>query len=469
MTEAQEKRLLTPEDKFIDDQRINHLLANEEAPTRDEVKAIIEKSLNKDMLTVEETATLLRINDQEDLALVFDAAKKLKKRIYGNRIVMFAPLYVSNYCVNGCTYCGYKCSNEFERKILTDEELQNEAKKLVEMGHKRIAFEAGEDPAHCPIDYVLHAMDVLYKTKVDNGALRRINVNIAATSVENYKKLKANEIGTYILFQETYHEKSYKAYHPTGPKSNYLYHLTAMDRAMEGGIDDVGIGALFGLHDYRYEVLALMMHRDHLEEKYGVGPHTISVPRIKKAKDVNVENLPYAVSDEDFKKLVAIIRLAVPYVGIILSTREESTFREEVINLGVSQVSAGSKTDVGGYNDEHMENQFELADHRSQGEIIESLLRKGFLPSYCTACYRAGRTGDRFMQVAKNGSIQNLCHPNAMMTLKEYLLDYADDELKALGEKIIQENIDSIPNEKMREKTIDRLAKIEAGERDLFF
>lgn len=470
MRAADEKRLLTAKDKFINEDYLNQLIHDEKEPSLDEVKAIIEKSLNKDMLTVEETAVLLRIKNQDHLELVFDAARQLKERIYGNRIVMFAPLYVSNYCVNGCTYCGYKCSNKFERKILTDDELREEAKILIEMGHKRIAFEAGEDDAHCPIDYVLHAMDVLYKTKVGNGALRRINVNVAATTVENYQKLKAADIGTYILFQETYHEPSYKSYHPTGPKSNYLYHLTAMDRAMEGGIDDVGVGALFGLYDYRFEVLALMQHRDHLEEKYGVGPHTISVPRIKKAKDVDANQLEYAVSDDDFKKLVAIIRLAVPYVGIILSTREEANFREEVVKLGVSQISAGSKTDVGGYKEgDKMESQFELADHRPQGQIIEALLNKGYLPSYCTACYRAGRTGDRFMQVAKNGTIQNLCHPNAMMTLKEYLMDYADEDLRKLGNKVIEENISLIPSEKMRANTIDRLARIENGERDLFF
>jgi len=463
-------RKIDPSEKFINEDVINELLSSTAEPSLEEVEAIIAKSMSKEILSVEEVATLLRINNDEHMQKVFETAKTIKQSIYGNRIVMFAPLYISNYCVNGCTYCGYKCSNEFPRKILSDEELQKEARVLVEMGHKRIVIEAGEDYTNCPVDYITHAMDVLYKTKVDNGALRRINVNIAATSVENYKKLKAADIGTFILFQETYHEESYKSYHPTGPKSNYLYHLTAMDRAMEGGIDDVGIGALFGLYDYRFEVLALMMHRDHLEEKYGVGPHTISVPRIKKAKDVSVDDMQYAVSDEDFKKLVAIIRLAVPYTGIILSTRENAEFREEVVNLGVSQLSAGSKTDVGGYqDDEKMENQFELADHRSQEEIIESLLKKGYLPSYCTACYRTGRTGDRFMQVAKNGTIQNLCQPNALMTLSEYLEDYCDDELKALGNKVIEANIDKIPSDKMRAKTIDRLQRISDGERDLFF
>lgn len=461
---------IDPKEKFIDEARIHKLLENHTVPSQVDVEHIIEKALVCDGLSLEDVATLIRVEDPKLLESIYAAASTIKHKIYGNRIVMFAPLYVSNYCVNGCTYCGYKCGNEFTRKRLTDEELQVEARVLVEMGHKRIVLEAGEDDVNCPIDYITHAMDVLYKTKVDNGAIRRINVNVAATTVENYKLLKAADIGTYILFQETYHEETYKSFHPKGPKSNYLYHLTAMDRAMEGGIDDVGIGALFGLYDYRFELLGMMMHKEHLEEKFGVGPHTMSVPRIRKAKGVAVEGMPYAVTDEEFKKIVALIRLAVPYTGIILSTREEVEFREEVINLGVSQISAGSKTDVGGYHDDDkMESQFELADERPHKEIIESLLHKGFLPSYCTACYRAGRTGDRFMQVAKNGSIQNLCHPNALMTLKEYLMDYCDEDLKALGNKIITENIDKIPSEKMRENTIDRLSRIENGERDLFF
>lgn len=467
--ESNTKRI-NPEEKFIDEARIFSLLENMTQPDADEVEAIVEKALLCDGLSLEEVATLIRVEDQTQLNSIFAASRIIKQKIYGNRIVMFAPLYVSNYCVNGCTYCGYKCANQFTRKKLTDEELMVEARVLVEMGHKRIVLEAGEDNLNCPIDYITHAMDVLYKTKVDNGAIRRINVNVAATTVENYKKLKAADIGTYILFQETYHEETYKAYHPKGPKSNYLYHLTAMDRAMEGGIDDVGIGALFGLYDYRFEMLGLMMHKEHLEEKFGVGPHTISVPRIRKAIGVEVEGMPHAVTDDEFKKIVSIIRLAVPYTGIILSTREEIAFREEVINLGVSQISAGSKVDVGGYHeDAKMESQFELADERSHKEIIESLLKKGFLPSYCTACYRAGRTGDRFMQVAKNGSIQNLCHPNALMTLKEFLMDYCDEDLKALGNKMIEDNIDKIPSDKMRANTVDRLARIEQGERDLFF
>lgn len=457
---------------FIDDQRILGLLEDGKKTTKTQIKAIIEKAKTCVGLSLEDVAALLQFDDDELMQEVYACANHIKNTIYGDRIVMFAPLYVSNYCVNGCTYCGYKHSNEIPRRKLTDDEIRKEALQIEAMGHKRIALEAGEDPVNCDIDYVLHAMDVIYKTVNDNnhGAIRRINVNVAATTVENYQKLKAADIGTYILFQETYHEPTYKTYHPKGPKSNYLYHLTAMDRAMEGGIDDVGVGALFGLYDYKYEVLGLMMHKEHLEDAFGVGPHTISVPRIKKAENVKVSEYPHALSDDDFRRLVAICRLAVPYTGIILSTRETAELREELIDVGVSQLSAGSKTDVGGYTeDDKMGSQFELSDERPQHEVIEALLKKGRLPSYCTACYRAGRTGDRFMQVAKAGQIHNLCQPNALLTLKEYLEDYADDELKALGNKTIEEHIGYIPNEKMKANTIERLAMIEKGQRDLFF
>ncbi|MDF1616454.1 [FeFe] hydrogenase H-cluster radical SAM maturase HydG [Petrocella sp. FN5] len=455
---------------FIDDQKIRTLLEAGYKHSKEDIRAIIEKAKTCVGLSLEDVAALLQFEDQELLNEMFACANHIKNTIYGDRIVMFAPLYISNYCVNGCTYCGYKQSNTIARRKLTDQEIAREALKIEAMGHKRIALEAGEDPINCDLDYVLHAMDVIYKTKSDNGAIRRINVNVAATTVENYKRLKAADIGTYILFQETYHRPTYKKYHPKGPKSNYEYHLTAMDRAMEGGIDDVGIGALFGLYDYKYELLGMMMHKEHLEEVFGVGPHTMSVPRIKKAMDVAVEAYPHAVDDEAFKRLVAIIRLAVPYTGIILSTREEASFREEVIHIGVSQISAGSKTDVGGYTDEEkMASQFQLADERPQHEIIKSLLEKGFLPSYCTACYRAGRTGDRFMQVAKSGQIHNLCQPNALLTLKEYLEDYADEDLKTLGEATIKIHIDRIPSEKMKQTTLLRLKAIEKGERDLFF
>lgn len=460
--------------KFIDENKINELLQSAKTVTKERIEQIIEKGKNMKGLDLEEVACLLQLEDEELTKKLFDCANYIKNTIYGDRIVMFAPLYISNYCVNGCTYCGYKHENELCRRKLTDDEIRRETLQIEAMGHKRIALEAGEDPRNCDLDYVLHAMDVIYKTKSENnGSIRRINVNIAATTVENYKRLHDAEIGTYILFQETYHEESYKKYHPTGPKSNYLYHLTAMDRAMEAGIDDVGIGALFGLYDYKFEVMGLIMHKDHLEEKFGVGPHTISVPRIKKAKNVAVNEYEHALSDDDFRKLVAIIRLAVPYTGIIISTRETKEIREQLIDLGISQLSAGSKTDVGGYTEEEEEtdmgNQFELSDERPSEEVIESLLRKGRLPSYCTACYRAGRTGDRFMQVAKSGQIHNLCQPNALLTLKEYLEDYADDDLKALGNEMIAKHLNYIPSDKMRANTVKRLAKIEAGERDLFF
>lgn len=457
-------------ENFIDDQVIKSLLGTAKGATQVEIDRIIEKAGACEGLTAFETAVLLTIEDDSTLNKIYETAGKIKERIYGNRIVMFAPLYVSNYCVNGCTYCGYKCSNSFERKKLSDDEIQQETRIIQDMGHKRIVLEAGEDQQNCSIDYIVHAMDVVYKTKTEKGSIRRINVNVAATTVENYKLLKYAGIGTYILFQETYHQETYESFHPKGPKANYLYHLTAMDRAMEGGIDDVGIGALFGLYDYQYEVIGLMLHRDHLEAKYGVGPHTISVPRLMRATDVREADFPYLVSDAQFKKIVAIIRLSVPYTGIILSTREEPKFREEVISIGVSQVSAGSKADVGGYQDNEgkMAAQFELADHRPSNEVIESLCKQGYLPSFCTACYRSGRTGDRFMQVAKNGQIHNLCLPNAIMTFKEYLEDYADDQLKELGEQVISKHIEDIENEKVKALTKERVRSIEDGQRDLF-
>jgi 2-iminoacetate synthase len=457
---------------FIKDEVIFEALEKGKNRTIGEVEAIIEKGRQAKGLTLEETAALLQADAPELNEKLFKAAREVKDAIYGTRIVLFAPLYVSNYCVNRCKYCGYKCTNKIKRRKLTDEEVRREVEIIESLGHKRIALEAGEDDKNCPIEYITHVMDVIYSTKIKNGSIRRINVNIAATSVENYKKLKAAGIGTYVLFQETYHRESYSKYHPSGPKSDYDYHTTAMDRAMEGGIDDVGLGVLFGLYDYKYEVLGLLLHAQHLEEKYGVGPHTISVPRLRPAVGVSLEEYPYLVSDHDFKRIVAILRLAVPYTGIILSTREAPGFREEVINLGVSQISAGSCTDVGGYVlHEQGDNQpqFELADHRSPLEVLKNLCRQGYLPSYCTACYRAGRTGERFMEFAKSGQIHNLCYPNAILTFKEYLEDYADDELKELGNQVIEKNLAKIPNPVMCEKTIERLRRIENGERDLFF
>jgi len=456
---------------FIEDTYIRALLKDGKNIDKEKIHAIIKKAKNCSGLNIDEVAALLQCVDKDIEKELYACANHIKNTIYGDRIVMFAPLYISNYCVNGCTYCGYKTNNKIARRRLTDDEIRKETLQVEAMGHKRIALEAGEDPKNCTLDYVLHAMKVIYDTKSQgNGAIRRINVNIAATTVENYKRLKEADIGTYILFQETYYEETYNKFHPNGPKSNYLYHLNAMDRAMEAGIDDVGIGALFGLYDYKYEVLALMMHKDHLEESFGVGPHTISVPRIKKARNVDAKGYPYAVTDIQFKRLVAIIRLAVPYTGIILSTRETSTLREEMIDIGISQLSAGSKTDVGGYTeDEKMGSQFELSDERPQHEVIEALLKKGRLPSYCTACYRTGRTGDRFMEVAKSGQIHNLCQPNALLTLKEYIEDYADSGLKKLGEATIKEHIARIPSVKMRNLTMERLKQIEEGQRDLFF
>ncbi|PKM94047.1 MAG: [FeFe] hydrogenase H-cluster radical SAM maturase HydG [Firmicutes bacterium HGW-Firmicutes-1] len=456
-------------ENFIDNKKIFGLLDEAKNVHSEEINNIIAKAEKCEGLSALETAVLLNVEDDETLAKMYKAAGTIKEKIYGNRIVMFAPLYVSNYCINGCTYCGYKCSNQFSRRKLTDEEISNEVKKIQDMGHKRIVLEAGEDDENCSIDYILNSMKVIYETKTDKGSIRRINVNIAGTSVENYEKLKEAGIGTYTLFQETYHLETYNKFHLYGPKSDFTYHLTTMDRAMKGGIDDVGIGALFGLYDYKFEVMGMMMHKEHLEEVFGVGPHTMSVPRLRKADDVDQHDFPYLVSDRDFKKIVAIIRLAVPYTGIILSTREEPAFREEVIEVGVSQISAGSKTDVGGYNDEDiMGEQFELADHRPSSEIIKSLCEQGYLPSFCTACYRSGRTGDRFMQVAKTGQIHNLCLPNALMTFKEYLEDYSNEEMKKLGEEVIAKHIDDIESEKVKTLTKERLKNIEEGKRDLF-
>ncbi len=459
---------------FINHDRIITTLESAKNKHKSEVYDIIMKAKKAKGLSLEEVAILLQNDDPSLRQELFKTAKEIKETIYGKRIVLFAPLYISNYCTNSCVYCGYKCGNKFKRSKLTDAEIGKEVEIIEELGHKRIALEAGEDDENCPIEYILNAIDVIYKTKLRNGSIRRINVNIAATTIENYKKLKDAEIGTYILFQETYHRETYKKTHPAGAKSNYDYHATAMDRAMAGGIDDVGIGALFGLYDYKYEIMGLLLHTQHLEETFGVGPHTISVPRLRKANHVSLKNYPHLVSDDDFKKIVAILRLAVPYTGIILSTREEATFREEVISLGISQISAGSSTGVGGYKDEyeddkHDDLQFELADKRPPNEVIKSLCRQGYLPSYCTACYRMGRTGDRFMEFAKTGEIHNLCYPNAILTFQEYIEDYADSELKDLGNKVIQDSINKIPNEKVKEKTIERIEKIRAGKRDFYF
>jgi 2-iminoacetate synthase len=440
------------------------------------VKGILEKAKSCKGLTYKEASILLNVDDSEMLNEMFNTAKLIKEKIYGKRIVLFAPLYVSNYCVNNCDYCGYKHSNsDFKRRKLSMEELKEEVKVLESLGHKRLALEAGEDPVNCTIDYILECMKTIYSVKLDNGSIRRINVNIAATTEDNYKKLKDAGIGTYILFQETYHKPTYEKIHPQGPKHDYNWHTTAMDRAMKAGIDDVGIGVLYGLYDYKYDTIAMLMHGEHLEKTFGVGPHTISVPRMRTAEGVNLDTYPYLVSDDEFKRIVTILRLSVPYTGMILSTREESKFRDEVISLGISQISAGSCTGVGGYVEEYRKHhhdekpQFEVGDNRSPLEIIKSLCGGEYIPSYCTACYREGRTGDRFMNLAKSGQIHNVCQPNAILTFKEFLLDYGDEEVKALGQETIKRALEQIDNNKARQITLDRLNRIENGERDLRF
>lgn len=458
-------------DFIIDEEIYSSINEGEKlAKDKDYINKILDKARKYEGLTHREAAVLLSIEDESILEEMYKVAREIKEKIYGRRIVIFAPLYVSDYCVNNCTYCGYKCSNkDFTRKKLTMEELVEEVRILESMGHKRLAFEAGEDPVNCPLDYVLECIKTIYSIKFDNGSIRRINVNIAATTVEEYKRLKAAEIGTYILFQETYHKETYERLHPQGPKHNYNWHTTAMHRARLAGIDDVGMGVLYGLSDHKYDTIALLMHAEHLEKETGVGPHTLSVPRLRPAENVSLQNYPHLVDDKNFKKIVAILRLTVPYTGIILSTREETEFREEVMKVGVSQISSGSCTGVGGYADSKQKPQFQVGDSRSSIQIIKDLCKDGYIPSYCTACYREGRTGDRFMRLAKSGQICNVCQPNALLTLKEYILDYGDDETKELGNKVIEEELKNIPNEKAKEAAIEKLKRIEAGERDLRF
>ncbi len=457
---------------FIDDKLICSLLEEGKNASREELMEILDKSRKLNGISYLEVAKLIQMQDEELEKELFKVAGEIKDKIYGNRVVIFAPLYISNYCVNNCTYCGYGRDNKFKRRRLNKEEIEEEVKYLEEMGHKRIALEAGEDPVNCTIDYICDSIDTIYNTENKNGNIRRINVNIAATTVENYKRLYEKEIGTYILFQETYHQDTYNKVHPKSIKGDYVYHLTAFDRAMEAGIDDVGGGVLFGLADYKYEIMGLMMHNAHLEELFGVGFHTISVPRLQKAKGMELTDFPNIVSDDEFKRIVAIIRLAVPFTGIILSTRESAKMRKEVINYGVSQVSAGSCTGVGGYKEEFEKgkkiDQFEVADHRSPLEVLKELVKDGFVPSYCTACYRSGRTGDRFMSLAKSGQIHNVCLPNALMTLKEYAIDYGDTEFKNLVAKVIDDELNHIDNSKIRAMTSENLIKINDGKRDLY-
>ena len=437
------------------------------------IEEILAKAEKREGLGYRDASVLLACEDEGILKRVYALAEQIKLDFYGNRIVMFAPLYLSNYCINGCIYCPYHMKNKhIARKKLTQEEVAAEVIALQDMGHKRLALEAGEDPVNNPIEYNMECIKTIYSIKHKNGAIRRVNVNIAATTVENYRKLKDAGIGTYILFQETYHKESYEELHPTGPKHNYAYHTEAMDRAMEGGIDDVGLGVLFGLERYKYEFAGLLMHAEHLEAVFGVGPHTISVPRIKRADDIDPSTFANGIDDETFAKLVALIRIAVPYTGMIVSTRESQEVREKVLKLGISQISGGSRTSVGGYTEEERPTdteQFDVSDQRTLDEVVLWLMDLGYIPSFCTACYRAGRTGDRFMELCKSKQIQNCCHPNALMTLKEYLMDYASAETKAIGEALIEAELNNIPKENVREICADHLKKIEEGIRDFRF
>lgn len=438
------------------------------------IRELIEKARTCKGLNHREAAVLLECEDANLLEEIYALAREIKQKFYGNRIVMFAPLYLSNYCVNSCTYCPYHVKNKtITRKKLSQDEIRQEVISLQDMGHKRLALEAGEDPLHNPIEYILESIKTIYGIKHKNGAIRRVNVNIAATSVENYKRLHDAGIGTYILFQETYHKENYERLHPRGPKSNYAYHTEAMDRAMQGGIDDVGIGVLFGLNTYRYDFVGLLMHAEHLEATYGVGPHTISVPRICPADDIDTATFENAISDEVFQKIVAVTRISVPYTGMIISTRESQRSREKVLELGVSQLSGGSRTTVGGYTHPELpeENsaQFDISDNRTLDEIVAWLLRLGYVPSFCTACYREGRTGDRFMSLVKTGQIANCCAPNALMTLKEYLEDYASPETRALASEMIEKEIEKTPNPAIRRRALENLKRIAEGKRDFRF
>lgn len=434
------------------------------------IDSILAKARLRKGLSHREASVLLACQMEEKNQEIYKLAEQIKKDFYGNRIVMFAPLYLSNYCVNGCTYCPYHLKNKhIARKQLTQEEIRKEVIALQDMGHKRLALEAGEDPVRNTMEYYLDSINTIYSIKHKNGAIRRVNINIAATTVDNYRLLKEAGIGTYILFQETYHKESYLTLHPTGPKHDYNYHTEAMDRAMEGGVDDVGIGVLFGLDKYRYEFAGLLMHAEHLEAAFGVGPHTISVPRLRHADDINADEFDNGIDDDTFAKIVACIRIAVPYTGMIISTRESQKCRERVLHLGVSQISGGSRTSVGGYcepePDDAKSEQFDVSDTRTLDEVVRWLMEMDYIPSFCTACYREGRTGDRFMSLCKSGQIQNCCHPNALMTLKEYLMDYASPETKAIGDRLIAKEVGNVPNEKARAVVLENLRLIEQNNR----
>ena len=467
-------------EEFINHDEIMDTLAyaDENKDNKALLREILDKAALRKGISHREASVLLACEDEEITQEIYALAEQIKKDFYGNRIVMFAPLYLSNYCVNGCVYCPYHLKNKhIARKKLTQEEIKREVIALQDMGHKRLALEAGEDPVHNPIEYILESIKTIYSIHHKNGDIRRVNVNIAATTVEEYKMLKDAGIGTYILFQETYHKESYEQLHPTGPKHNYAYHTEAHDRAMEAGIDDVGLGVLFGLELYRYELAGLLMHAEHLEAVHGVGPHTISVPRVRPADDVDPEDFDAGVdgglTDDLFAKIIAIIRIAVPYTGMIMSTRESQEMRARALHLGISQISGASKTSVGGYDQEEPEEensaQFEIDDNRTLDEVVKWLMDMDYIPSFCTACYREGRTGDRFMTLCKSGQIQNCCHPNALMTLKEYLVDYASAETREVGETLIARELDNIPKEKVRQIAEDYIKEIEHGKRDFRF
>ena len=459
-------------DDFINHEEILETLAYADENKTNEalIDSILEKARLRKGLSHREASVLLACQMEEKNQEIYKLAEQIKKDFYGNRIVMFAPLYLSNYCVNGCTYCPYHLKNKhIARKQLAQEEIRKEVIALQDMGHKRLALEAGEDPVRNTMEYYLDSINTIYSIKHKNGAIRRVNINIAATTVDNYRLLKEAGIGTYILFQETYHKESYLTLHPTGPKHDYNYHTEAMDRAMEGGVDDVGIGVLFGLDKYRYEFAGLLMHAEHLEAAFGVGPHTISVPRLRHADDINADEFDNGIDDDTFAKIVACIRIAVPYTGMIISTRESQKCRERVLHLGVSQISGGSRTSVGGYcepePDDAKSEQFDVSDTRTLDEVVRWLMEMDYIPSFCTACYREGRTGDRFMSLCKSGQIQNCCHPNALMTLKEYLMDYASPETKAIGDRLIAKEVGNVPNEKARAVVLENLRLIEQNNR----
>lgn len=462
--------------EFIDHNEILESIkfADEKSKDIAYIESLLDKAALAKGLTHREAATLLQCDDPEITKRIFALANKIKHQFYGNRIVMFAPLYLSNYCINSCVYCPYHVKNRTIPRIkLTQEQIRREVIALQDMGHKRLAIEAGEDPRNNPLEYILESIETIYSTHHRNGSIRRVNVNIAATTVENYKRLHDAKIGTYILFQETYHKENYEKLHPRGPKSDYAWHTEAMDRAMLGGIDDVGLGVLYGLNTYRYDFIGLLMHAEHLEARFGVGPHTISVPRICPADDISTDDFPDAISDELFCRIVAVLRLAVPYTGLIISTRESPSVRAKVLDLGVSQISGGSRTSVGGYADakpeENSSAQFDISDNRTLDEVVNWLISTNHIPSFCTACYRQGRTGDRFMSLVKTGQIANCCGPNALLTLAEYLKDYASESTREAGIKLISSEVEKIPHEKVRMMTRTYLERIDNGERDFNF